>query len=230
MSDERQRPRHRGLIANAMPVPPPKTSIIPLGLHLTAQDEKQALLQLIQELKGELDSLCDEKISPENRILRDYANTAASLIASIIQSDANLDAGIVRISLNLGHITSQLENTDLPELRKQQTETLEKHLEDLRSTDKARRFGQQEGRERIRQLGEELWSEDTQSILRMGQAIQEVQQMLHAEIREARDRCEAPYERYWPTSHDVIREELTKVSPEYASRGGPTPKALKINK
>lgn len=228
MSDERQRPRYRGLIANAMPAPPPKTSIAPLGLHLTAQDEKQALLQLIRELKGELDSLCDEKLSPETRILRDYANTAASLIASIIQSDASLDAGIVRICLNLGHIISQLENTDLPVLRRQQMETLEKNLESLRSTVEARRFGQQQGRERIRQLGEKLWSEDTQAILRMGQAIQEVQQMLYAEVREARKRNEAPYERYWPTSHDVIREELTKVSPEYASKGGPTPKALKI--
>ncbi len=227
MSDEKQRPRHRGLIANAMPAPP-KTSIAPLGIPVAAHDDKQALLQLIRELKNELDSLCDEKLSPKTRIMRDYANKAASVLSSVIQSNYSIDVSMVRIVLELGYIISQLENTDLPELREQQMETLKKNLADLQSTEKSRRFGQQQGRKRIRQLGNKLWSEDTQSILRMGQAIQEVQQMLHAEIREARDRSEAPYERYWPTSRDVIREELTKVSPEYASRGGPPPKALKI--
>lgn len=221
MSDERQRPRHRGLIANAMPAPPPKTSTVPLDFIDPDTEQPESLDSLMQQVAWEIDSLDILYMSQEANIWHDNAEVLFEALRSAVESAKSSDSeSNLRDALLLGYAMGQLENIDYsklsPEGSRMAIAELNRRTKGLNSLKPAR----QEAYGLIREKAQYFWETPPTSRLRLGQMAEKVSE----ELKRVRDKRlahdPADDSRHWPGSLQTITRIIRDLAPEHALKRG----------
>ncbi|MDO6815333.1 hypothetical protein [Cobetia amphilecti] len=221
MSDERQRPRYRGLIANAMAAPQPKVSTVPLDFIDPDTKEPVSLDDLWQQIVGEIESLTPHCMSKEANIWHGNAEVLHEALRSAVESAKSSDSeSNLRDALLLGYALGQLENLDYSKLSPEGSRMAAAELNRRTKGLNALKPVRQEAYGLMRETAQYFWETPPTSRLRLGQMAEKVSE----EIERIRDEMlahdPADASRHWPGSLQTITRIIRDLAPEHALKRG----------